>query len=38
MKLSMIIIIIGVLMDSTDGDCPSSVNCPDGEHLAVCVN
>lgn len=31
----MIIIIIGVLMDSTDGNCPSSVNCPDGEHLCV---
>ena len=33
MKLSVIILIIGILMDSTSGDCPSSVNCPDGEYF-----
>ena len=37
MKLSMIIIILAVMMGSTDGDCPSSVNCPDGKDLAIYV-
>ena len=39
MKLSVIILTICVLMDSTSGNCPSSVNCPDGEfrysHVAI---
>ena len=33
MKLLVIILIIGVLMDSTNGDCSSSVNCPDGKYF-----
>ena len=33
MKLSVIILIISVLMDFTNGDCPSSVNCPDGKYF-----
>lgn len=39
MKLSVIILAICVLMDSTSGECLSSVNCPDGEfRVAWAIN